>query len=263
MKLDSGQIDRFHEAGYLMLPNLFSAEEARILRQAAAEVYAMEREEIVREKDGVSPRTAFAAHRYHEAFRRLGRHPRLIGPVVQLLGGPVYMHQYKVNAKVAFDGDVWQWHQDYGTWSRDDLMPEARAMNIAVFVDDATEFNGPLWIIPGSHRGGVYDAGHDLQTTSYPLWTLDKATVTDLAARGGIVSAKGEAGSVLLFHGNIVHASSPNLSPWGRIIVYLSLCRVDNHIRRFKRPEWIAHRDFAPIEPLSDDCLTAPAPGAP
>ena len=135
-------------------------------------------------------------------------------------------------------------------------------MNIALFVDEVSEFNGPLWIIPGSHRGGVYEAGHDLQTTSYPLWTLDKATVAELANRGGIYSAKGEAGTVLMFHGNIVHASSPNLSPWGRTIVYLSLCHVDNHIRRFKRPEWIAHRDFAPIEPLRDDCLIAAIPGA-
>ena len=46
-------------------------------------------------------------------------------------------------------------------------MPEARAMNIALMVDDANEFNGPLWVIPGSHREGVYEAGHDLQTTSY------------------------------------------------------------------------------------------------
>jgi ectoine hydroxylase len=39
------------------------------------------------------------------------------------------------------------------------------------------------------------------------------------------------------------------------VIVYLSLCRVDNHIRRFARAPWIAHRDFTPIEPLADDCL--------
>ncbi len=47
-----------------------------------------------------------------------------------------------------------------------------------------------------------------------------------------------------------------NLGPWDRVIVYLSLCAVSNHIRRFKRKAWIAHRDFAPIEPLSDDCLS-------
>ena len=60
---------------------------------------------------------------------------------------------------------------------------------------------------------------------------------------------------MILFHGCLVHASPANISPFGRVIVYLSLCRVDNHIRRFKRAEWIAHRDFEPIEPLADDCL--------
>jgi len=58
-----------------------------------------------------------------------------------------------------------------------------------------------------------------------------------------------------MFHSNIVHASPPNISPFNRTIVYLSLCAVSNHIRRFQRKPWIAHRDFTPIEALADDCL--------
>src|SRR3546814_19880875 len=77
-----------------------------------------------------------------------------------------------------------------------------------------------------------------------------------MAEQGGIVAPTGPAGSVLLFHCNLVHASPPNISPWGRTIVYLSLCHVDNHIRRFQRPEWVAHRDFTPIRPLAADCLS-------
>ena len=46
---------------------------------------------------------------------------------MQIFGEPLYMHQFKINGKMAFDGDVWQWHQDYGTWKNDDLMPEPRA----------------------------------------------------------------------------------------------------------------------------------------
>jgi ectoine hydroxylase len=57
-----------------------------------------------------------------------------------------------------------------------------------------------------------------------------------------------------------VHASTSNLSPWNRVSVYLSLCAVSNHIRRFKRPEYIAHRDFTPIECLPDDCLLTQVP---
>ena len=117
-----------------------------------------------------------------------------------------------------------------------------------------TAANGPLLFIPGSHKLGVIDAGHDLETTSYPLWTLDRETVTRLAEQGGCVAPTGPAGSLLMFSSLLVHASPPNISPFGRI-VYLSLCHVDNHIRAFNREEWIAHRDFTPIEALADDCL--------
>ncbi len=170
------------------------------------------------------------------------------------------MHQFKVNGKMAFDGDVWQWHQDYGTWLNDDLMPEPRAMNVAIFLDDVDQFNGPLMFIPGSHKTGVVDAQHDTRTTSYPLWTVEPALISELVARaggrhGGIVSPKGPAGSMILFHSCLVHASGSNLSPWNRVAVYLSLCAVSNHIRRFKRPEYIAHRDFTAIDCLGDDCL--------
>ena len=257
MNLSDTQVSEFHEQGYVFLPDVFSADEISALTRELEGIFAQDRPENVREKNGRAVRTTFAAHTFNEAFARLGRHPRLINPVMQLLGGPVYMHQYKINAKAAFDGDVWQWHQDYGTWARDDLMPEPRAMNIAVFLDDVSEFNGPLMFIPKSHQGGKLDAGHDLETTSYPLWTLDNETVMRLVDQGGMVAPKGKAGSVLLFHCNLVHASPGNISPWDRTIVYLSLCHVDNHIRRFKRPEWIAHRDFAAIEALPDDCLLA------
>jgi ectoine hydroxylase len=179
----------------------------------------------------------------------------MVDPVVQLFGEQVYMHQFKVNGKAAFDGDVWQWHQDYGTWMNDDQMPEPRAMNVAIFLDEVNEFNGPLMFIPGSHKLGVLDAQHDLTTTSYPLWTINHDSIRKLVERGGIVSPKGAAGSMILFHSCLVHASTSNLSPWNRTSVYLSLCAVSNHIRRFKRPEYIAHRDFTPIETLPDDCL--------
>lgn len=259
MKLSESQVSEFQEQGYVFLPEIFSADEVGVLKAQLDGIFSQDRPENVREKNGRAVRTTFAAHTFNEAFARLGRHPRLIDPVMQLLDGPVYMHQYKINAKAAFDGDVWQWHQDYGTWARDDLMPEARAMNIALFLDDVSEFNGPLMFIPGSHKAGKLDAGHDLETTSYPLWTLDNETVARLVDEGGMVAPRGPAGSVLLFHCNLVHCSPANLSPWDRTIVYLSLCHVDNHIRRFKRPEWIAHRDFAAIEALPDDCLLAPS----
>jgi ectoine hydroxylase len=254
MKLNSQQLVEFDERGYLFLPGCFSEEEIAALRSEAEKIYATERQEVWREKTG-APRTAFAAHTYNEAFRLLGAHPRLVEPVEQLFGEKLYMHQFKINAKAPFDGEVWQWHQDYGTWARDDGMPQPRAMNISVFLDEVMAINGPLMFIPKSHRHGTLQAGHDTSTTSYPLWTLDNETVTRLADDGGIVAPTGKPGTVLMFHGNLVHASPPNITPYPRKIVYLTLCAVSNHITRFSRPEWIAHRDFTPIEPVADDAL--------
>jgi ectoine hydroxylase len=227
----------------------------KVLRDEVPAIYKEFRPEIIREKDGVTPRTSFAAHTYSDVFAKLGRHPRMVEPVQQYFGEPVYMHQFKINGKQAFDGDVWQWHQDYGTWYNDDGMPEPRAMNVAIFLDEVNEFNGPLYFIPGSHREGVVAAGHDLKTTSYPLWTLDNQKVRELVAKGGMVAPKGPAGSMMMFHGCLVHGSPSNMSPWDRVIVYLSLCTVSNHIRRAKRPPWIAHRNFMPVMTLEDDCL--------
>ena len=254
MRLTEEQIRQFDEEGYLFLPDCFSPEEVAALRQEAISIYDTDRPEVWREKSG-APRTAFAAHTYNEAFRLLGAHPRLIRPVEQLFGEQLYMHQYKINAKSAFDGEVWQWHQDFGTWHRDDGMPEPRAMNISVFLDEVTHINGPLMIVPRSHKHGVFAAGHDLSTTSYPLWTLDNDTVTKLVEAGGIITPIGKPGAVLMFHGNIVHGSAGNITPFPRKIVYLTLNAVSNYIRKPTRPEWIAHQDFAPIVPVADDEL--------
>jgi ectoine hydroxylase len=262
MQLSAEQVHAFDEQGYIFFPNCFSEEEIALLRNEAVNILRLDRPEVWREKTG-APRTAFAAHTFSDVFAVLARHPRLIEPLRQLFGEDVYIHQFKLNAKAAFEGDVWQWHQDYGTWARDDGMPQPRAMNIAVFLDEVLPINGALMIIPKSHKYGTLAAGHDTSTTSYPLWTLDNETVTRLASEAGgsdgigIVAPTGKPGSMLMFHGNLVHASPPNITPYPRKIVYLTLCAVSNHITKFTRAEWIAHRDFTPIVPVDDDALLA------
>jgi ectoine hydroxylase len=186
MTLTQEQIETFQTEGWLFLPEVFDAEEVALLKTEAAAIYAQHRPEVWREKNG-APRTAFAVHTYSEPFRLLGAHPRLIGPVEQIFGEKLYMHQFKINARSAFTGEVWRWHQDYGAWKRDDGMPEPRAMNISVFLDEVMPVNGPLLLVPKSQTAGDLKASHDKETTSYPLWTLDEDTVTRLVREGGIV----------------------------------------------------------------------------
>ena len=129
------------------------------------------------------------------------------------------------------------------------------ALNLHVFLDDVTEFNGPLYFIPGSHREGPAPATLDTASTSYPLWVADRKTVARLASRSGLVSATGPRGTVLIFGDVMVHASPPNLSPWSRRIFSLIVNPTDNRQTSFQRPDYKHHRDFNPIVPLEDDCL--------
>jgi ectoine hydroxylase len=74
-----------------------------------------------------------------------------------MLKSDANVHQFKINSKAAYRGDVWEWHQDYIFWQREDGMPTARVVNAVVFLDDVNEFNGPLLLIPTSHHLGVID----------------------------------------------------------------------------------------------------------
>ena len=114
MELTKEQVKSFKEAGYVFIEDLFKLEEIELMNNEAKTIYDIERPEIVKEKNGKAIRTVFGAHTFNNIFSKLARHPRIIQPTMQLLHGEVYVHQFKLNAKMAFDGDVWQWHQDYG-----------------------------------------------------------------------------------------------------------------------------------------------------
>jgi ectoine hydroxylase len=79
--------------------------------------------------------------------------------------------------------------------------------------------------------------------------------VSEIVETGGIVAPTGKPGGLLLFHGNLVHGSAGNITPYPRKIVYLTLNAVSNHIRAPTRAEWIAHTDFAPIVPTDEGAL--------
>ncbi len=181
-----------------------------------------------------------------------------VGRIVR--GEELYIQQVKVNVKPAFVGEVWQWHYDFATHHAEDGVPEPRALNLHVFLDDVTELNGPLYFIPGSQAHGAQPARLDTATTSYPLWCVDRERVTELAAEDGLAAATGPAGTALIFGDLLVHASPGNISPDDRRIVSLILNPVANAQTRRQRPDHKHHRDLTPVAALADDCLFVQVP---
>ena len=250
MRLNDSEVERFREDGFLVLPKRFSAEEVALLKAELPRLFAERRPENFREKESDVVRTAMGLHLRSEVYARAVRDPRLVEPARQLLGEDLYVQQVKVNAKAAFSGDVWQWHYDFATHHGEDGVPEPLALNLHILLDEVNEFNGPLVFIPGSHRRGPAPAALDTETTSYPLWVVEDETVAKLIEEGGLVSAKGPPGTMLIFGDTLVHGSSLNMSPWPRTIFSLILNPVSNALTRRRRPDHQHHRDLTPVAPL-------------
>jgi ectoine hydroxylase len=258
MRLTDDQLARYHQDGVLVLPGLFSAEEVAALRRPLARLFAEDAPQNFREKESGEVRTAMGLHLRDETYARVSRHPRLLEPAWQILQDErLYIQQTKVNAKIAFTGEVWQWHYDFSTHHNEDGVPEPLALNLHILLDEVSEFNGPLWFIRGSHKERDVPAALDTGTTSYPLWCVERDSVARLIAGGDILSAKGPPGTALIFGDLMVHGSPPNMSPWHRRIFSLILNPVANALTKDTRSDHQHHRDLTPVTPLADDCLVS------
>ena len=249
-ELTPDQLADYDRDGVIALPGRFSPAEVEALNAALDSLLDDDVPENIRERSSGVVRTAMGLHLRHELFAELVEDPRLLIPAAQILGHvPVYAQQVKVNVKAAFTGEQWQWHYDFATHHHEDGVPEPLALNLHVFLDDVTEFNGPLMFVPGSHSGGPAATALDTVSTSYDLWTVGPDVVGPLAEAGGLVSPKGPAGTMLAFGDAIVHGSPPNMSPWPRRIFSLIVNPVDNRQRNHRRADHFHHRDVTPLPP--------------
>ena len=259
MKLSDEQVRAFDERGVLLMPSVFDAEEVAVLRAALPRILAHRGPEAACEPgESGAIRVLYGGHTLDEAFARLARHPRLIGPVEQLLRDRIYIHQSRLNPKQTFDGGTWSWHQDFGTWNYEDGMPEPRCVVTGVFLDEVSGANAPLLVVPGSqHHGLIDDTTLEAEARGYTLLEIDRPTLERLVEEGGLDALTGPAGTVAFVHANLVHGSGNNITPLPRAIFYMIYNAVSNACAAPKRAWHHCNRDTTPLEPLDDDCLRA------
>ncbi|WP_433272790.1 phytanoyl-CoA dioxygenase family protein [Actinosynnema sp. CS-041913] len=257
--LSDDALKAFRRNGFVACATGFTGAEVRVLRELAEAEFDRDSAARVLEKDGRTVRGVHGSQRVNADFARLVRDPRLLGPATAVLGGPAYVHQFKINAKKAMRGDVWPWHQDFIFWNRADGMRDARMVNVAVLLDEATDVNGPLLVIPGTHLLGTLEPAARERPRTWEShlsadleYAFDAPKIAELTADREIVPIKGEAGAVFLFDPQLVHGSGTNMAPHDRRIVLVTYNHVDNvpDAVEHPRPEFLAARDFAPLEPL-------------
>lgn len=226
-----------------------SAEMDRLRAEAAGDDPA-----VIREPSANTIRSVFDVHKKSAAVDALIRDPRLLGPVRQILGGPVYVHQSRINYKSGFDGAPFYWHSDFETWHSEDGMPRMRSVSVQISLAESNSLNGPLMLIPGSHLHYVACVGEPQDN----LYTLslrrqdhgvpDRASLSALMKQGGVVSPMGPAGSMVLFDCNTIYGSNSNITPRPSTSLFIVYNSVENRLthpfgRTEPRPSFLADRE--------------------
>ena len=257
----------FEQNGFLVFENLFSVDEIDSLlaelQKLALDDTKKDLPQFILEETHKDVRSIFEIHKLNELYGRLSRDKRILNAAKQLLGSDVYIHQSRVNLKPGFDGKEFYWHSDFETWHSEDGMPNMRAVSCSISLTPNYEYNGPLMVMPGSHKkfvscsGKTPDSHYKQSLKRQEIGTPSKDILTSMVQDNNIESIKGGKGTVVFFDCNTMHGSNGNITPFPRSNIFFVFNSVLNSaIEPFcglaPRPEYIASRDFTPQKPLDN-----------
>ena len=225
--LTEQQVEFYRTQGYLVVENLFTAEELVPVNRVIEEF--IERGKTLTESDDAidleethtleRPRIRRIKNpdQHHSVFRDFVRHPKYVAVATQLLGPNVRLHFSKLNLKLGGFGAAVQWHQDWAFYphTNDDVLVSG------VLLDDMVEDNGPLLVMPGTHKGPIFDHHND----GYFVGAFDtEKSGLDFSKA---VKLTAPAGSLAVFSARIVHGSDLNRSELPRRVLYYELTAAD------------------------------------
>lgn len=259
--LSREQVEAFDRDGFIVLEGYMEDwveplrdELARMTRELKG------RPEVVSEPDSDVVRSIFSVERFSGLMDSFARHPKMLDIARQLMGGDVYVHQSRINIKPPVDGRSFPWHSDFETWHVEDGLPRMRVVTGWIMLTENTPYNGPLFVIPGSHRRYVSCAGitpedHHLESLKKQRFgSPSRKAIEELARDGGIAGVFGGPGTVVFHECNIMHGSPDNISAWARSNLFFVYNSVHNTpLKPFgcarPRPAHLANRDFTPLTP--------------
>lgn len=254
----------FEENGYLILRDVFQPEEIAALQHDSQKMRAGEikipAEDVITEPDSDEVRTVFRLDEHNRLFERLASDERIAGRARFLLNDDVYLHQSRLNYKPGFTGKEFYWHSDFETWHAEDGMPRMRAISASVLLTANDALNGPLMLIPGSHKtfvscaGETPDNNHASSLKKQEIGVPSPESLTKMAEKFGIDYAAGDAGTVILFDCNTLHGSNGNITPFPRSNAFFVYNAWSNRLEQpfaanAPRPAFLSARD--PQKPIA------------
>jgi ectoine hydroxylase len=256
--LSAEQLADFEKNGFLILNAVFTESEVAALRSESSElltdVTTKNLKEVICEPNSGAVRSVFRAHKLSQPIEEVTNDHRLTRIAQGLLGDAVYIHQTRVNFKPGFKGTEFYWHSDFETWHVEDGMPRMRALSMSITLTENHADNGPLLLIPGSHKtfvtctGETPDNHHEKSLRKQQFGVPSDEAVSHLIETNGIARAECKAGSVIVFDCNTVHGSNSNITPDPRaniFVVYNAMANavIDPFCTQPPRPEHVCTRE--------------------
>jgi phytanoyl-CoA hydroxylase len=210
--LTAAQVEQYKELGYLVVPGVLDRDLLAEVRRAIDAIVAdaakvTEHTEVYDLEDSHSPqaprvRRIKTPHKHFPFFADLTRSARITAILAQLLGPDIRLHGSKLNMKSAGYGAPVEWHQDWAFYphTNDDVLATG------IYLDDCELENGPMCVVPGTHKGPVYDHHAD----GYFCGAMDPELEDVGYAKA--VPLTGTAGSMTIHHARLVHGSALNTS---------------------------------------------------
>ena len=217
--LNQIQIDQFHRDGYLVIENVLNQEELLGLR-TQLETWVDESRDFQeaygetidgRSRFDVDPTDHSSDHpalrrvssptEISDAYFETAIHSNMAEMAGELIGGSgTRFHHSKVNAKLPHTATTVKWHQDFPftPHTNDDMI------TALLMVGEVTQDNGPLQVIPGSHKGELYNHWQNGRFTGKVEDDVEAKACQDF------VSCIGPAGSVCFMHTRLLLASGAN-----------------------------------------------------
>jgi len=225
--LTQAQIAEYNEIGAIVVPDVLTPEEVRTLSDVTdgfvqrargvtghTEIYDLEDSHT---PDSPRVRRIKAPHLHDPAYAALMRHPKIIAVLQSLWGPDIRFDTAKLNMKCAGFGAPVEWHQDWAFYphTNDNLAA------VGVMFDDMAMENGPLMIIPGSHKGPIFD--HHADGVFCGAMDPSRNDVD----YGKAIPLLGKAGSITVHHVRAVHGSAPNVSDRDRRLLLFQFRAAD------------------------------------
>lgn len=224
--LDDEELTFYEKNGFIVFPDLFNRQEMDAITAAFEALKSLDdlqgSDELIREPSDDTVRSIFSPHRHSDLFEKLSRDERILGRVRQLLGSETYIHHARINVKPAYSGKSFPWHSDFETWHAEDGIAHCRILTAWIMLTENTPYNGPLYVIPGSHRrfiackGQTPEGNYKNSLRKQEYGVPSKTAIEQLTHEGGLQGVYGSRGTLVIHEGNLMHGSPDNISPWPR-----------------------------------------------